>query len=301
MERILLCGMMSRTQEIFMRLVWRRMSIVHAVLVVSACGVTDTDEPSPVESVVVTPPTLEIGAGATGTLDAEVSGVGGTVLRDRRVVWASSNPGVATVSDKGVVTGVSAGQVEIAATAEGKSGLASVTVIAAPAKVASVKIAPDKADLFVAAGTSLVATAYDSRGVPIPGRAVVWTTNNALVAAVSQSGRVTALIPGTAVITAVIDGVTGHATINVSLVPVASVTVVPPDVSIDAGKSTTLSARVMDAAGNTLTGRAVAWSSGDTRIATVDQAGVVRGVRRGTTVVTATSEGKLGTATIRVE
>ena len=57
----------------------------------------------------------------------------------------------------------------------------------------------------------------------------------------------------------------------------------------------------MDAAGNTLSGRAVAWSSADTRIATVDQVGVVRGVRHGTVVITATSEGKLGTATVRVD
>jgi len=39
----------------------------------------------------------------------------------------------------------------------------------------------------------------------------------------------------------------------------------------------------------------------DTRIATIDQAGVVRGVRRGSTTVIATSEGKSGTATVRVE
>jgi uncharacterized protein YjdB len=129
----------------------------------------------------------------------------------------------------------------------------------------------------------------------------VWTTNNATAVAVSQTGRVTALVPGTAVITAVIDGIAGYSNITVTLVPVASVAVVPADVAIDAGKSTTLTARVMDAAGNTLTGRAVAWTSGDTRIATIDQAGVVRGVRRGTAVITATSEGKLGTATVRVE
>ena len=284
-----------------MRLFWRRMPLVHAVLVASACGVTDTDEPSPVESVVVTPSTLEVGAGATGALTAEVTGMGGTVLRDRKIVWASANPAIATVSDVGVVTGVSAGRVDVAATVEGKSGIAGVTVVAPPARVASVKIDPDKVDLLVAAGTNLVASAYDSRGAPISGRTVVWTTNNATVAAVSQTGRVTALVPGTAVITAVIDGFAGYANVTVTLVPVATVAVVPADVSVGVGKTTTLAARTTDAAGNTLTGRTVSWSSGDTGIATVDQTGVVRGVRRGTVVVTATSEGKLGTATVHVQ
>jgi trimeric autotransporter adhesin len=283
-----------------MRLVWRRMSFIHAVLVFSACGVTDTDESAPVDTVIVTPPTLELGAGATGSLDAIVTGIGGVELRDRRVVWASANPDVATVSARGVVTGVSAGRVDIAATAEGKSGVATVTVIPAPAKVASVKIAPDEVALVVAAGTNLVATPYDSRGAPIPGRTVVWTTNNATVAAISQTGRVTGLVPGTAVITAVVDGFAGHATVAVSLVPVARVTVSPADVAVEAGKSTTLSAVLTDNAGNALTGRTVSWSSNDTRIVTVDQGGVARAVRRGSAVITATSEGKLGTATVRV-
>jgi uncharacterized protein YjdB len=284
-----------------MRWLWRGMPLVHALLLGSACGVTDTDEPTPVGTVNVTPPTLELVAGNTGSLSAEVTDGAGNVLRDRRVVWASANPGIATVSDNGVVTGVSAGHVEVAATSEGKSGIANINVLPVPARVAMVRIAPDNVDLFVAAGTNLVATPYDNKGAEIPGRAVVWTTNNATVASISQSGRVTGLVPGTAVITAVIDGIAGNATVTVRLVPVARVAISPASVSVGEGKSTTLTARVTDAAGNVLTNRAVTWSSGDTRIATVDQSGVVRGVRKGSVVITATSEGKFGTATVRVE
>ena len=104
-----------------MRWFWRGMS-VHAVLLVAACGVTDTNEPTPVESVAVTPPSMQLTPGATGALDAEVKDATGNVVRDRRVVWATANPGIATVSDNSVVTGVAAGRVDIAATAEGKVG-----------------------------------------------------------------------------------------------------------------------------------------------------------------------------------
>jgi len=130
---------------------------------------------------------------------------------------------------------------------------------------------------------------------------VVWPTNNVIVAAVSQTGQVTGLAPGTAVITAVIEGVSGTATVSVSLAPVARVVVTPSDVSINEGKNTTLTARTMDASGHTLTGRAVTWSSSDTRIVTIDQSGIARGIRRGSVVITATSEGKAGTATVRVQ
>jgi uncharacterized protein YjdB len=284
-----------------MRWFGRGMPLVHAVLLGSACGVSDTDEPAPVETVVVSPATIDVLTGGTGALEAQVKDASGNVLRNRRVVWASANPAIATVSDNGIVAGVSAGRVDVAATSEGVSDIASVTVVAAAARVSSVRIAPDKTDLLVAGSTNLVATPYDSRGASIVGRTVVWMTNNATVAAVSQTGQVTGILPGAAVITAVIDGVSGTSAITVRLVPVARVTVTPSTVAIDAGKTATLTARVTDAAGNVLTGREVTWTSSDTRIVTVDQAGVVRGVRSGTVVVTATSEGKFGTSSVKVK
>jgi uncharacterized protein YjdB len=283
-----------------MRWFWRGMPLVLAVLSGSACGVTDADEPLPVGSITVAPSTMEVAAGATGALDAEVRDEAGNVLRNRRIVWASAKPTIATVSENGVVTGVAAGLVDIAATSEGRSATARVTVVAPAAKVSSVRIVPDKVTLFVAATASLTATGFDSKGAPVPGRQVVWTTNNAPVAAVSQTGRVTGIIPGTAVITAVIDGAVGTSAITVTMVPVARVMVSPADLTIDAGKSATLTARTLDASGNTLTGRAIVWSSSDTRFVTVDQAGVIRGIRRGSAVVSAASEGKLGTASVRV-
>ena len=284
-----------------MRWSWRGMPLVHAVLFGSACGVTDTDEPTPVASIAVTPKTLQVAAGGTAALEATVTDDAGNVMRGRRVVWASSNASIATVSANGLVTGVSAGRADIAATAEGKSDVSNITVTPLPARVASVRIAPDNVELVVASGTNLIATPYDSRGVAIGGRTIVWMTNNATVAAISQAGRVTALVPGNAVITAVIDGVAGNATVVVRLVPVANVVVTPNNATIGEGKSTTLSARLTDAVGNILTGRTITWTSADPRIVTVDQFGVVRGVRRGSTVITATCEGKLGTATVRVQ
>jgi uncharacterized protein YjdB len=283
-----------------MRRLWRGVPLVHAVLLGNACKVSDSHVPTPVESVVVTPQALEVVAGTSGALVAEVTDGAGNVVRDRRVVWASASPAIATVSDNGVVTGVSAGRVEIAATSEGKSGIATVTVVPEVPRVVTVRIVPANVDVFVASGTNLVATPYDSKGAAIGGRTVVWTTNNATVAAISQTGRVTGITPGNAVITAVIDGVAGNASVVVRLVPVARVTVNPASVSVGEGKSRTLTAQLTDAAGNVLTNRTVTWSSANTGIATVDQFGVVRGVRRGTVVITATSEGKFGTATVTV-
>jgi WD40 repeat protein len=76
------------------------------------------------------------------------------------------------------------------------------------------------------------------------------------------------------------------------------VTIAPS--SITAGSRATATATVRDGAGNALSGRTVAWSSGNAAIAAVDAGGTVTGIAPGTAEITATSEGRAGTATITV-
>ncbi len=84
-------------------------------------------------------------------------------------------------------------------------------------------------------------------------------------------------------------------------VPVAAVTVAPPSASVEVGATVQLTATPKDADGNPLTGRVVTWSASDTTIAQVDGNGLVTGKTGGGPItVTATSEGKSGTAAITV-
>jgi len=62
----------------------------------------------------------------------------------------------------------------------------------------------------------------------------------------------------------------------------------------------TLTASTLDASGNALTGRSVAWSTTAGTVASVSQAGLVTAVGPGSATITATSEGKSGSATITV-
>lgn len=62
--------------------------------------------------------------------------------------------------------------------------------------------------------------------------------------------------------------------------PVATVTVLLVASSLTVGQTTSGSAVVKDAAGTTLTGRALTWSSSNTSVATVDSGGTVTGVGR---------------------
>jgi uncharacterized protein YjdB len=88
-----------------------------------------TVTPPAVDNVTVLPGAPSVPVGGTVTLTATLRDVNDNILTGRVITWSSDNPGIATVSASGVVTGVSAaGSATITATSEGISGSARVTV-----------------------------------------------------------------------------------------------------------------------------------------------------------------------------
>jgi uncharacterized protein YjdB len=252
----------------------------------------------PVASVAVTPASLTVLAGSTAQLTAVAKDSAGNVLTGRSITWTSNATGVATVSASGLVGGVSAGNATITATSEGKSGTAVVSVSLVP--VASVTVSPNPAGVRVGGTVQLTAVTKDSAGNVLTGRVVTWASSVPAVATVSASGLVTGVAAGAITITATSEGKSGTAAVNVSLVPVASVTVTPNPAGAAAGGTVQLTAVTKDSAGNVLTGRSIAWTSNATGVATVSASGLVTGVSAGNATITATSEGKSGTAAVSI-
>ena len=83
-------------------------------------------------------------------------------------------------------------------------------------------------------------------------------------------------------------------------VPVASVAVSPPSLSVGAGTTGQLTATPKDANGAALSGRVVTWASSNSAAATVNGSGMVTGVAVGAATIAATSEGQNGTASVAV-
>ena len=81
---------------------------------------------------------------------------------------------------------------------------------------------------------------------------------------------------------------------------VARMEVSPAGGSVQVGGTLQLAAVPRDAAGKVLSGRAVSWSSDNQAVATVTPGGRVTGVGAGSATVTATSEGKSGSASVTV-
>lgn len=81
---------------------------------------------------------------------------------------------------------------------------------------------------------------------------------------------------------------------------VASITVTLSAASVRLGEPVTATATLRDAAGQSLTGRAITWASSVPTVATVDGAGAITTLAAGATTISATSEGRTGSATLTV-
>ena len=246
----------------------------------------------------ITPATATIYIGGSTTLTAVMRDASGTTV-PTTFVWFSGNTSIATVDANGVVTGIGAGEVTITASADGKSTSAQVTVVRVP--VANVSISPTSLSLQAGATGQLTATCRDSVGGVLAGRTVTWSSNATSVATVNAVGLVTGVAAGSSQVTATCEGKSAAMTVTVTPVPVASVTVTPATATVRVGSTLSLTATTRDAAGNTLAGRTVAWSSSSTALATVSSTGVVTPVAPGTVTITATSEGRTGTSTVTVQ
>lgn len=172
-----------------------------------------------------------------------------------------------------------------------------------PAAVASISVTPGNVSLVQGATQGLTVVVRDAGGNELTGRALAFSSSAVAVATVSATGVVTGVTPGDATITVTSEGKSATSAVSVVAPPpaaVASVQLTPANLALDAGETAQLTARVADAANNTLTGRTVTWTSATPAIATVDANGRVTAVAAGMARITATSEGKSAEAAVLV-
>jgi uncharacterized protein YjdB len=254
----------------------------------------------PVASVEISPTTQSVVVGDTTPAFTAVTKDGsGNTLSGRTVQWSSSNPSVATIdANTGVATGVAPGTTSITATSEGKTSN-SATLTVDPAPVGSVTVSPSTQTITDGNTAAFTATVNDTHDHPLTGRTVTWDTSDPAVATIDNTGNATSTGPGTTTITAASGGKSGTASLQVDPAPVSSVAVTPAFDTTNVGSTVQLSAAIQetDTAGHA---HKVDWSSSDDTVAAVDKHGLVRGVGAGDAMITATTQGKSGSAQVTV-
>ena len=274
----------------------------------AACGGDDSNAPDcdPIAAALVSrievkPPTATVNLGDSLQLQAVAYSCAGALGDVKTFTWRSADDATAAVSATGLVKAMkSGGPVAIFAAAQGKEGSSAIT--AQPVPVVRVTVEPTTATVGVGRTSTLTARAYDAHDRELVGRAVSWSSANPNIVSVNQNGAVTGVAAGgPVVVTATIEGKSGTSQVTATAIPVNTVVVSPPTSTIGAGSTQQFTATLKDELGNTLTGRAVNWTSSNPTVATIGGAtGLATGLRPGTVTITATSEGKSGTAQLTV-
>jgi gliding motility-associated-like protein len=218
----------------------------------TATGCSNTTPPVTVNAIpVVSAPSTALCAGSTMTLSPTVGGI-----------WASSDNTVATVTNAGLVTGVSAGSITFTFT-ETATGCSNTT--------ASVTVNP----LPIVTTPSLTLCVGSTMTLG-PTTGGTWVSSNAAVATVTNAGLVTGISVGSITFTFT-ETATGcsntTASVTVGAIPVVST----PSPTLCVVSTMTLSPTV----GGT-------WASSDNTVATVTNAGLVTGVSAGSITFTFT-------------
>lgn len=164
------------------------------------------------DEIVIAPPDHAVAMGDEIRLEAVARDKRGRPI-DRPVTWGSDDSAAATITAEGELVGRSPGFARITAALD--NARAGVIIPVLPARVAAIHLA--EGPVTVAADTSfdIGATPVDRWGSPLRGRRVRWTSSDAGVAVTTADGRMRALHPGSAVLTASCEGVNESVRVSV--------------------------------------------------------------------------------------
>jgi hypothetical protein len=296
---------------------YRIAAVMALLLGLAGCG--DTHLPY-ITSIAVLPASPTVAAGSTQQFSAQGT-FSDNATRDvsSLVIWSSSAPAVASISDNGLATTFISGTTLITASWSPVSGevsgsttltvgppvLASIAVIdnsvtPGPNSVAPVQIANGTSHQFFAVGV------YSDGGVRNITRSVDWSATPGTIASVNTAGRANGFGIGSATITATdpATSIAGNATLNVTSATISSIVILPSTPTIAPLTQLTMSAKGFFSDGTTQDITLDShWSSSNVAAATITTSGppgIATGVAAGTTTIGATLGAVTGSTTLTV-
>jgi uncharacterized protein YjdB len=243
----------------------------------------------PLQSLSVAPASAKLGFGSSVKLTATVAPA--AAAAGNPVSWASSDPGVATVSADGTAKGVGEGTAIITATAGGKQAVCELTVMKPVTKI----LTPLKTiSLKLKAAVTLPVVSYGKAGATAA--KLAWASGNPSVATVdAATGKITAKKAGTAKVTATaLNGKALTVTVKVAkkAKALSKVTLTKPPKTLKKGKAAQLRLKVSPSGAAY---RPVVFRSSKPGVVAVDKAGTLTALKKGKAVITV----KVGSRVVR--
>jgi uncharacterized protein YjdB len=172
--------------------------------------------PAALMSLAITPAATTFQIGATRQLAAFATYSDGTVVDvTANTTFVSANPPAVSVGNAGLITGVSAGSSNIAASFGGKAAAATATTTAAT--LSSIAVLPVNATVAIGATQQFVAVGtYSDNSTAVITSTAKWTSAATGTATVLNTGVASGIAAGTTAITATADGKSASANLTVT-------------------------------------------------------------------------------------
>lgn len=223
---------------------------------------------------------LSLRVGDTAQLTATVKPTNAT---NKTIVWSSTDPSIASVSETGLIKALDAGTTVITATCGDLMAECSITVSYPIINPSKITLNESNLNLYIGSDWQLTAVIEP---VNTSDKTVTWTSSNEDVVTVTQSGMVTAVGIGEATITAQCGPVFATCSVKVSEAPIYPTTISLnyEIIFLSIGSNEQLLAFIEP---ENTTDKTILWSSSDDSIASVSENGLVCGISEGIATITA--------------
>jgi len=210
-----------------------------------------------------------------------------------QVTWLSSDTTVATISSVGLATGVAVGNTNITATLFGLTS-ATIRLPVVKSTLSSIAVQPANPE-NLQLGSSLQFTAigtYSDNSTKDITSQVTWTSSDTTIATISSAGLASSLAVGSTNITADLSDITSPpAMLLVAILSSIAVTPPSPDSLAVNSKQHFIALGTYADGSIADISSLVTWTSSDTTVATISSVGLVTGIAKGNTNITAAMPG----------
>lgn len=209
---------------------------------------------------------------------------------DKTLLWESNNPDIALVSDTGIITGVNPGDAIITVKSKDNdvSDSCMVRVVSKEAETLELNESDIEIRINESMELGVVVTPYELSNL------ITWVSDDESIAVVDK-GRVSGIASGKTIIRAIYGNKEAVSNVKVVL-PVTSLNIEKESLKININDTSIIKTTIMpEEASN----QELNWESSNPSIATVDN-GTVKGISEGTTIITASIDGKKVTCEVKV-
>jgi hypothetical protein len=236
---------------------------------------------APITNITVNPTSISLVVGTRGQIMGTIHPVGAI---NTGILWDSLNLQIATVDSTGLITAVNEGSTYVTAISAGDSTKRTAVLVNVTAPVMEITLNKQSINLAVSQTAVLSMTITPTTVV---NKNVEWYSSDLSIASVDQTGIVTAVGNGTAIIS--VKSLQGNlvATCSVTVTtPVQTLTISRNTVTLQKGKGFQLFYFFFP---QSSTNPRVVWTNSNSKVVQISNSGYITGLSAGTAIITATS------------